>query len=116
MGQPSILAQIRSAHLPQDNENLEAFRLRGVIRVTGPHVKKPFIVQEFEDALKRVRRVTIPLADLVPRGPKKLAHRSVDRWVERNFDDTTLQSLARLTNTNIIQQPKKEVSSRDQRL
>ncbi|PVH80198.1 hypothetical protein DL98DRAFT_515690 [Cadophora sp. DSE1049] len=107
MGNTSVLDYIHSDHLRHEDEKLEAFRKRSVIRVTAPHVKKPFIVQEIESALKRARSVTISLADLVPHGPDKVHNRRVARWVDRNVDPATLQTLGSLTNTSIVQQQKK---------
>ncbi|KAH7409633.1 mitochondrial inner-membrane-bound regulator-domain-containing protein [Cadophora sp. MPI-SDFR-AT-0126] len=106
MGNTSVLDHIHSDHLRHEDEKLEAFRKRSVIRVTAPHVKKPFIVQEIESALNRARTVTISLADLVPQGPDKVQNRRVARWVDRNFDPATLQTLGSLTNTSIVQQQK----------
>lgn len=111
VGQMSVLDHIHSEHLQQEEEKLEAFRTRSVIRVTGPRIKKPFIVQEVESALKRVRRESVVLASLVPPGPDKLLQRRVDRWADRNLDAATLQVLERLTNTSIVQQQKSVVSN-----
>ncbi|KAH7308803.1 mitochondrial inner-membrane-bound regulator-domain-containing protein [Rhexocercosporidium sp. MPI-PUGE-AT-0058] len=107
MGRTSVLDHIHTEHLHQENEKLEAFRKRSVIRVTCPHVKKPFIVLEIEEALKRVLREDLFLANLVSSGSDKLQQRRVERWVDRNFDSATLQVLGRLTNTNIVQQQQK---------
>ncbi|KAG4437480.1 hypothetical protein IFR05_007035 [Cadophora sp. M221] len=104
MGRSSVLDHIHSDHLHQENERLEAFRKRSVIRVTCPHVKKPFIVLEIEEALKRVLRESLSLSNLVPHNPDKLQQRRVDRWVGKNLDSATLQALGRLTNTSIVQQ------------
>ena len=110
MGNVSVLDHIHSDHLRHEDEKLEAFRKRSVIRVTASHVKKPFIVQEIESALRRARSVTIPLADLVPRSSDKVESRRVARWVDRNIDPATLRTLGNLTNTSIVQQDKKTVS------
>jgi len=106
-----VLDRINSAHLPQENEMLEAFRSRGVIRVTTFHAKKPFIVETVEEALKQIRREELSLGDLLLPGPKKPKSRRLDRWADRNFDDTTLDELSRLTNTTIVRGPKKTVST-----
>lgn len=110
MGNVSVLDHIHSDHLSHEDEKLEAFRKRSVIRVTAPHVKKPFIVQEIESALRRARSVTISLADLVPRSSDKVESRRVARWVDRNIDPATLQTLGNLTHTSIVQQHKKTLT------
>ncbi|KAK2626446.1 hypothetical protein QTJ16_003621 [Diplocarpon rosae] len=103
VGRTSVLDNIQSSYLNGEGEKLEAFRSRKVVRVTSPHVKKPFIVQEFEEALKRSRREHLNLACLVPPGDSKLTHRRVMRWMEKFFDSSTLQSLGELTNTSIVE-------------
>ncbi|EKD14497.1 uncharacterized protein L3040_000024 [Drepanopeziza brunnea f. sp. 'multigermtubi'] len=105
LGNPSVLSEIHAAILHGEGEKLEAFRSRNVIRVTCPHVKKPFVVRDLDDALKRSRTATLSLASLIPVGPKKPTQRQVDRWIQKHFDATTLQSLSRLTNTSIVQGP-----------
>ncbi|KAH6710646.1 mitochondrial inner-membrane-bound regulator-domain-containing protein [Leptodontidium sp. MPI-SDFR-AT-0119] len=104
MGRRSVLDHIHSDHLHQENERLEAFRTRSVIRVTCPRVKKPFIVLEIEEALKRVLMESLSLVNLVPHNPDKQQQRRVDRWVGKNLDSATLQVLGRLTNTSIVLQ------------
>ncbi|CZT12376.1 uncharacterized protein RCO7_09075 [Rhynchosporium graminicola] len=104
-GDPSVLDQIHSEHLSQENERLEAFRKRSVIRVTAPHVKKRLIVHEVEAALKRVRRTTIPLVNLISNpNPSHNTQRSAVRWANKIYDLATIKELARLTNTSIFEQ------------
>ncbi|KAK0110134.1 hypothetical protein ONS95_002787 [Cadophora gregata] len=110
MGNTSVLDHIYSDHLRHEDEKLEAFRKRSVIRVTAPHIKKPFIVQEIESALKRARSITISLADLVPQGPDKIQNRRVARWATRNVNSSTLQALGALTNCTIAEQQKQTLT------
>ncbi|KAL2069311.1 hypothetical protein VTL71DRAFT_15649 [Oculimacula yallundae] len=103
-GGNSFLDLVHSEHLSQEDERLEAFRKRGVIRVTAPQVKKRLIVQEIEGALHRVRRTTLHLAALKPWwGYGSISSRSVGKWIEKTFDSATLEELERLTNTSIIE-------------
>lgn len=98
-----MLDKVNATLLHGNGEKLEAFRSRRVIRVTAPHVKKPFIVQEFEDALKCGRTTTLALKCLVPFAAKKPTFRQIDRWMAKYFDEATLESLSHLTNTSIVQ-------------
>lgn len=109
MGNPSALHNTHSALLQGEGEKLEAFRSRNVIRVSCTHIKKPFVVQDLKDSLKRSRSTILNLVNLMPGpgseplAPKKPRPTSVKRWCQKHFDAATLQYLSRLTDTKMVQ-------------
>jgi Mitochondrial inner-membrane-bound regulator len=96
------LSEISANHIAGELEKIEAFRSRGVIRITTGRVKADLIIQDVEQALKRIRRMRISLFDLapLPENPKV---------ADKRFDDATLLELSRLTNTDIVRQTQRNV-------
>ncbi|CAL3964369.1 unnamed protein product [Diplocarpon coronariae] len=103
LGRISLLDNIQSSYLNGEGEKLEVFRSRGVVRLTCLRTKKPFIVHEFDEALKRSRKEHLTLACLVPPGDSKIDNRKIMRWKEKYLDSSTIQSLGQLTNTCIME-------------
>jgi hypothetical protein len=96
-------------HLVHDGENLEVFLSRSVIRVTTPHFRKTLIIQAIEEALKGVEKRRLALGDLYPASLGKPNARKLQKWVQRNFDDASLQELGRLSGTSISRKSKHKV-------
>jgi len=105
-GKPSTLAAIFSDLLAGESESIEIFRSRGVIRVTTLQYKRDVVVQAVEEAVKSIRREEIHLSDLYPASySNKHKNRTLGRWIEKNFDDSVLLELSRITDTEIERLP-----------
>ena len=101
-GVTSELNSLRLEYLMREEERLEAFLPRGVVRVTTTHAKKRLIVQAIEEAVKGIQKKKIALAHLcLEADPTKLPTRQLKRWAMENFGDDVLQELALLTSTTI---------------
>lgn len=64
------------------------------------------VVQAVEEAVKSIRREEIHLGDLFPASySNKHKNRTLAKWMEKNFDDSMLLELSRITNTEIERLP-----------
>jgi hypothetical protein len=106
----SVLDAIHSEYLVLDEESLEVFLSRSVIRVTTTHFKKNLIVQAVEKALKGVQKRRFAFGSLYPPSLGKPTGGRLHRWVQRNFSDVALQEVGQLTNTSISRKSKHRVS------
>jgi hypothetical protein len=72
--------------------------------------KRDIVLQILEQEVGSIQRKVIHLGDMFLRpqqSPKK--GRKLEKWVERNFNDSSLQELGRLTKTDIVKLPKNNV-------
>ena len=105
-GKPSTLATIFSDLLAGELESIEIFQSRRTIRVTTFQYKRAVVVQAVEEAVQGIRREEIRLGDLFPANySSKHKNRNLARWIEKNFDDSVLLELSRITDTQIERLP-----------
>jgi hypothetical protein len=105
-GASSPLSSIHSKYIVEKKERLESFkskdtkRSRNAIRITTTRIKSCAIVWDIERTLKGIHRVQIPLKALMPT-PKKGEKSDFRKWIDAQFDDSVIEEVARLTNTDI---------------
>ena len=100
------MSAIHSKHIVEKEERLESFkskdikRSRNAIRITTTRIKSYAIVRDLERTLKGIHRIQMPLKALMPtleKGEKS----DFRKWVDTQFDDSVIEEVARLTNTDI---------------
>lgn len=92
-GRQPPLRQISKKLIVNQDEKIEAFRSRGVVRVTAPKEKAEIVVNEIIQALHNVRRQTVDLNVLLRDGK------------DGDLVASTLKELSRLTETHIRRLP-----------
>ncbi|RFU30645.1 hypothetical protein B7463_g5681, partial [Scytalidium lignicola] len=103
-GLRSPLAIISEEYITGDLEKIEAFKSRGVIRITTTRQKSNIIIQKVEEKLQSIRNLEVSLENLVP--PAKRADaEQLKEWTNSNLDDVVLSELSRLTRTDIARLP-----------
>lgn len=109
---PEGLSAVNVDHIVLDDEKLEIFRSRSVIRITTTNVKRNAIVEAFEKLLETIQVEHFPLGAFIPSNSVHIRQkelRSLERSVDRHFDSRTLQELSELTHTSIVKQSKERV-------
>jgi hypothetical protein len=95
--------------LPGDDEKLEVFLSRSVVRISTVHVKKEWIIQAFRSAMTHIRREKLLIADLIPSSLPRNRNQLIDKWADLNLDETTLKEVGRLTGTTLTRYSPTEV-------
>lgn len=107
-GQNPPLKVISDKLISSQEEKIEAFRSRSVVRITATKDKSEAIVQEIQAMLQGVRSLIVDLNALKPglKGPEFGAESSG----KVAYDESVINELAQLTETHIIQLPNNQVS------
>ncbi|RKF65754.1 hypothetical protein GcC1_116012 [Golovinomyces cichoracearum] len=101
-GKPSHLQKFHDDVLIMQDEALEVFRSRNVIRITTTKTRKYRILQEIEKLVGLINIRIIPLSDLKSVSDVKQQTKSkLDEWTVNTFNDRTLTELKRMTGVTI---------------
>lgn len=92
--------------IASQEEKIEAFRSRSVVRITAAKEKSEVIIQEIQDMLQGVRSLTIDLNAL----DSELKGQEVSSRSDAAIDDSVINELAQLTETHITRLPNNQVS------
>ena len=96
--------------IANQEEKIEAFRSRGVIRITAPKEKSDIIVQEIRNVLQNTRCLKVDLNVLLPgRYDRKT---KAAKTAGEIYGDSLIHELSRLTETQILRLPNNQVSTR----
>ena len=109
---PYALGSIHETYLILENEKLEAFRSRNVLRVTTSHAKMDMVIQAVQQTLETIR---IEKFDLGALAPSQLfidtKPTRIRNWAKTHFDAAALEVLSQLTKTSITKPSKSQVCS-----
>jgi hypothetical protein len=94
--------------IANQEEKIEAFRARRVIRITAPKEKSSIIVQEIQNVLQNIRHLDVDLNVLLPGQGGMRA--SETRTADEIYGDFMIDELSRLTETQISRLPRNQVS------
>jgi hypothetical protein len=89
-------------------EKIEAFRSRSVIRITAVKEKATFILQEIQQVLKGSRRLDVDLKRILPQ--RRNTSKS-GKQVDTTLGQAAIAEIARLTDTEIRVLPDNQVRS-----
>lgn len=94
--------------IANQEEKIEAFRARRVIRITAPKEKSNIIVQEVYKVLQTIRHLDVDLNVLLP-GQGCVESNEI-RTADENYGDFMIDELSRLTETKITRLSDNQVS------
>ncbi|TQS34859.1 hypothetical protein Golomagni_04745 [Golovinomyces magnicellulatus] len=101
-GEPSHLQKFHDDVLIMEDEALEVFRSRNVIRITTTKTRKYRILQEIERLVGLINIRKISLGDLMPvPNVKQQTTSRLSQWIVKNFNDRTLTELKRMTGVTV---------------
>jgi hypothetical protein len=108
VGKTPPLRLISNKLIASQDEKIEAFRSRGVVRVTAAKEKSESIVHKIQDMLQGIRHLEVDLNALNPKlqGPK-FVDQKLD---EATYNESVIDELAQLTETQITRLPNNLVS------
>lgn len=108
-GRNPPLKVISNEFIANQEEKIEAFRSRGVVRITATKEKSENIFQAIRAALRDIRSLTVDLNPLIPsiQSPKAGA-KSPNEVI---LDESSITELARLTETHIARLSDNQVST-----
>ncbi|KAH8811406.1 mitochondrial inner-membrane-bound regulator-domain-containing protein [Xylogone sp. PMI_703] len=99
----SPLSVISEEYITDEQEKIEAFKSRGVIRITTTRQKADNIIEQLEEKLHSIQRLEVPFGNLVPAANKDDT-KQLEKWIRTNIEDV-LPELSRLTRTDIARLP-----------
>lgn len=97
-GPNSPLTLLHGEYLAHEDEAMEVFPSRGIIRVTTMRHKLEIVVDLLARDLDLIQREPIFLGALFPKMAKA---RDFEAWQARTFSDSILQELSHITSTEI---------------
>ncbi|KAI0997267.1 hypothetical protein K3495_g10918 [Podosphaera aphanis] len=104
-GNPSPLQKFYDDVLTREDESLEVFCSRNVLRFSSADSRKSWIVEEFEKLMQRLEIYKVSLGDLMPASDiKRRSTVLLDAWTSEKFNDHTLVELKRLTGVTVTRE------------
>jgi len=102
---PSTMEDISARHIVRHGERIETFMDNNTFRIVATRAKCEAVVEDIEQALGSIQRREVNLRNL----RSDCKYPEFNSWVEKNFDDSTINQLGGLTRTDIKVSHKKRV-------